>query len=315
MNNPLVSVITPTFNRRRTIERVWDSLQVQSYSKFEWIVVDDGSTDDTEKYIRSIDDSRIVYQKQFENRGQNFARNRGVEKASGEYIVFLDSDDEIIPEALDVMVRKWEDVGNSEIGVISFRCLDGRTGKIVGYLEEDNLELGYKDILCENKANGEFFSIIKNEVFNNNRFPEQLRCFEGLFWTRIAKNWKTLYVDTVLRIYHKDAHDRISSIQNVFKSARDLAFGYRTLYEEHTGVFGEYCEGKLGKYRCLSALYYAISGDKKNAFDQLKKSFRYKGDIALKVVLLLLILLGKRVTRTLFRARSWMLGKIEQYTR
>lgn len=92
-----VSVIIPTYNRQNFIIESALSVINQTYKNFELIVVDDGSTDETEKkvtrLIKFYKDYRIIYKKFDENRGPAFARNRGAEIAKGEYIAFLDSDD------------------------------------------------------------------------------------------------------------------------------------------------------------------------------------------------------------------------------
>lgn len=97
---PLISVIIPTFNRASVLVRAIDSVLKQSYKNFELIVVDDGSTDET-KYLLSpyMDQGKLRYFKT-ENRGVSAARNFGVEKSQGEWLSFLDSDDEWLKEKL-----------------------------------------------------------------------------------------------------------------------------------------------------------------------------------------------------------------------
>lgn len=88
-----VSIITPTYNRRHLIGETVNSVLAQSFTDYELIIVDDGSSDGTEQFIKdNYDDPRIKYFFQ-ENKGQNFARNNGLRHAQGEYICFLDSDD------------------------------------------------------------------------------------------------------------------------------------------------------------------------------------------------------------------------------
>lgn len=91
---PLVSVIIPTYNRITTLPRAMDSVLNQTYGNLELIVVDDGSTDGTQEYVRGVSDKRVRYVKGDGNRGPAAARNLGVKLARGEYIAFQDSDDE-----------------------------------------------------------------------------------------------------------------------------------------------------------------------------------------------------------------------------
>jgi glycosyltransferase involved in cell wall biosynthesis len=98
----LVSVILPTYNRKETIQAAIASVQRQTFSDWELIVVDDGSTDDTAALIEGSD-PRLVLIRQ-KNRGVNAARNAGLRRARGEYIAFLDSDDEWLPHHLELSV-------------------------------------------------------------------------------------------------------------------------------------------------------------------------------------------------------------------
>jgi hypothetical protein len=100
---PLVSIVMPTYNRADTIQRAIASIRAQSWSDWELIVVDDGSTDDTTSRLAGLD-SRIRLLRQ-ENQGVTAARNTGLAAVKGELIAFLDSDDEWLPHHLDLIWR------------------------------------------------------------------------------------------------------------------------------------------------------------------------------------------------------------------
>lgn len=108
--DPFISVIIPTFNRARQVHSALGSVLAQTYRNFEVIVVDDGSTDETEKVVASLIENqsrsgiqvRYVHQ---HNQGQSAARNRGAEEAGGEWIAFLDSDDLWLPRKLERQVE------------------------------------------------------------------------------------------------------------------------------------------------------------------------------------------------------------------
>ncbi len=101
---PLVSVVIPVYNRENTILRAINSVLRQTYTNIEIIVVDDCSTDSTIDRIKSCEDDRLKLLCLSENRGANYARNRGIEKAKGDFIAFQDSDDEWFPEKLDIQI-------------------------------------------------------------------------------------------------------------------------------------------------------------------------------------------------------------------
>lgn len=102
------SVVIPSFNRAYCLSRAIESVLEQSFSNFELIVVDDGSTDETEELVSSyLVDSRVRYFKT-ENQGVSRARNFGVEQARGEYLAFLDSDDQWLPNKLQLQMSFLE---------------------------------------------------------------------------------------------------------------------------------------------------------------------------------------------------------------
>ena len=97
--NSLVIPIIPTYNRAAVLDRAIDSALDQTYEDME-VIVDDGSTDNTESVVRAFDDDRLRYVYQ-ENAGANAALNRGIRLASGKYVSFFDSDDELHPEHVE----------------------------------------------------------------------------------------------------------------------------------------------------------------------------------------------------------------------
>ena len=104
---PTVSVIIPTYNRAHLIGRAIKSVLNQTYKDFELIIVDDSSTDNTEDIVRKYQkkDERIKYILHKKNRGGSVARNTGIKSSKGEYIAFLDSDDEWLCEKLEKQIR------------------------------------------------------------------------------------------------------------------------------------------------------------------------------------------------------------------
>lgn len=119
-----ISIITPTYNRAKLLERCYRSLCIQCFDEMEWIVIDDGSTDDTEQVVSSfLLEQKIsiqyIYQ---ENAGKHIAHNTGVEAASGELTVCLDSDDFFPQNALKWVWDLWENISNQNfIGIIGKR--------------------------------------------------------------------------------------------------------------------------------------------------------------------------------------------------
>ncbi len=149
---PKVSVITPTYNRASLIGQTIESVLHQTYQNFEFIIIDDGSTDNTEEVVNRYQDPRIVFVKQQSNGGAPAARNAGIKIACGQYIAFIDSDDLWLPTKLAVQVRyldthpefgvAYSDFYRFEYGADGKRkkwCFGvrGATGNIFAQLYED----------------------------------------------------------------------------------------------------------------------------------------------------------------------------------
>ena len=101
IQNPLVSIIIPTFNRGYILPRAIKSALSQTYQNIELIIIDDGSTDNTEEIVKDFSDPRIQYIRYSENKGRPAARNKGIKKSKGDFFAFLDSDDEYPPEKIE----------------------------------------------------------------------------------------------------------------------------------------------------------------------------------------------------------------------
>lgn len=101
MREPKFSIIIPTFNRKEMLQRAVQSVLVQEYKNWELVIVDDGSTDGTIDIVKQYDHEAIFYKYQ-KNQGRSSARNVGLEMTTGTYICFLDSDDELLPNYLNV---------------------------------------------------------------------------------------------------------------------------------------------------------------------------------------------------------------------
>ena len=106
----LVSVIIPTYNRAHLIKRSAESVLNQTYTNLELIIVDDGSTDDTEEVVKTLNDNRVTYIKQ-PNQGACAARNNGIDHAKGEFIAFQDSDDVWHEDKLEKQIKCLKETG------------------------------------------------------------------------------------------------------------------------------------------------------------------------------------------------------------
>ena len=125
MANPLVSVVIPSFNSGDYILEAIESVAQQTYLRVEVIVVDDGSTDDTVKKLRSLIETGKIHYTFQSNQGLAAARNTGIELAKGEYLQFLDADDLISPTKIEKQVQRLENSLEPAVCGSDFRCFEG----------------------------------------------------------------------------------------------------------------------------------------------------------------------------------------------
>jgi glycosyltransferase involved in cell wall biosynthesis len=127
-NSPLVSVILPTYNREKYLQRSIGSVLSQTYSNWELIIWDDGSTDGTKEIVRSYNNPKIRYFFD-KNRGANFARNSAIQNSDGKYIAFLDSDDEWVKEKLSEQAEVMKTFPEIDVLFSDFMNINNTTHK------------------------------------------------------------------------------------------------------------------------------------------------------------------------------------------
>lgn len=113
-NEPLVSVIMPVFNRQDVVLEAINSVLTQSYKNIELVIIDDCSTDNSVKVIKSVNDSRITLLQNKENKGCSYSRNYGVQHSHGDYIFYLDSDNTWDPRYIKVMMGAFKHIFDSQ---------------------------------------------------------------------------------------------------------------------------------------------------------------------------------------------------------
>ncbi|PCR89642.1 glycosyltransferase family 2 protein [Natrinema ejinorense] len=231
-----VSVIIPTYNRAATLPIAIDSALEQTVDDLEVVVVDDGSTDDTDSVLAAYDDPRVRPVVHATNRGANVARNTGLEYARGEYVAFLDSDDEWHPEKLERQLAALEDRSSDWVGTYcdSAYDLSGTTGRLRSTAaavlargddeptREGNEEL-IGEILADNVQPGAGSTLlVRTEVARDaGGFDEDLDRFQDPeFCLRVLEQGKLAYVDEVLVRREDTGHPSAAVVANASERYR-----------------------------------------------------------------------------------------------
>lgn len=167
---PLISIIIPTFNRRAFIGATLDSILAQTYTNWECIVIDDGSTDETEALVMeyALKDVRISYVKRPDAlpKGANACRNYGFELSKGDYINWFDSDDMMMPEKLELQLKSLQTGKEAPFCVCQSLWFD----------KEKNISLGLR----------------AKAISSENRFEDYI--LQNIFWLTTAPLWRRHFI-------------------------------------------------------------------------------------------------------------------------
>jgi glycosyltransferase involved in cell wall biosynthesis len=202
---PKISVIIPTYNRAHVLKRAIDSVLNQTFSDFEIIVVDDGSTDDTQKLLKQYDDKLKVITT--ENRGVSAARNIAIKDAKGKYIAGLDSDDYWHKRKLERQIEALE--SRPDIKIIYTNEIWIRNGKRVNQCKQHQKYSGhiYKKCLplCIISPSS---VVMERSIFDDiGLFDEDLpACEDYDLWLRVASKYEVFFLDEEL-IYKTGGHE------------------------------------------------------------------------------------------------------------
>lgn len=202
----LITIFTPTYNRAHLLPHLYESIVAQTFSDFEWIIVDDGSVDDTAQVIQSFIAENKLTIRYFHqsNSGKHVAINKGVCEAQGELFFIADSDDTLPCEALQIVADAYkktiekEDVG----GVVGFDATpDGQI--IGGGMAQDELYATTQEAHFKYALRGDMKEVFRTQVLREFPFPKIIGerfCPEALVWGRIAQKYKMLFVHQIIYI-------------------------------------------------------------------------------------------------------------------
>lgn len=255
---PMVSVIIPTYNRAKTIARTINSVLSQTYDNFEIIIVEDGSTDETISLLKQFTDNRIRVIFHDVNKGVTAAKNTGLNDIRGEWFTILDSDDEIIPEALEEMMRIPLEIDKT-VNAITCNCIDTGTSELSGKGLAADQSVDFKFLISQ--CTGEYWGLTKTDLLLTDRFNERLGGFESTLWMKINERANRYYVHKGLRIFHTEGNDRVSKIP---QSIEKISKHYQVLSEEshYLGILKRYLPDQFAS-DCLLAVLYLIADNKK----------------------------------------------------
>jgi len=177
MNKPLISVVIPLYNKEKTIVSTLQSVLQQKGCEYEVVVVDDGSIDKSIEQVSTIQDDRVRFFSK-PNGGPGSARNEGAKMAQGEWIVFLDADDELLPDALSVFAHAISSHENVDIFDANKYIIMGDNKTLAYHPLEGNVKNPLKACFFSKILPGNGSSAFRRSFFLEHSYDERIRRFE-----------------------------------------------------------------------------------------------------------------------------------------
>lgn len=205
---PTFSVICATYNRASLLPRAVESVQAQSFGNWELIIVDDGSSDGTSSLIQAyLADSRIKYIANETNRGVGHCRNIGIRESRSRWVVLLDSDNALLPTALEcanIRIEEYPEVRMHKFCVRTFEGAD-----MGGAVTESTIIDGFA--FLKDRFIGEYHSVTDCSCLIEHPFFESVNGGEGVIWKLIAMDIGSIaYHPDVTQLYDCGGEDRLS---------------------------------------------------------------------------------------------------------
>ena len=311
---PRVSIVTPSYNRGHVLPRLWASLQRQTESRFQWIVIDDGSTDNTEAWVKGLADKRIIYRRQ-QNQGANAARNLGMKFITADYVTFIDSDDEFYARTSLAEMLAEITKAPKDIGIVAFTLVDihGRDSfaKIAGRRQV----VDYVGMACRQypqyQAGTHYTSIIRTSISNIAPFPPY-QGFEELRHLILARHTKTMLVFKPVQIYHislGDAEaDNMSAVRGFLGRVSDLRAARQKFIAQHKSTWLTHCPCIYANNYTQLALYQLLLGETATCLASLRQAVIYGNwRVRIKALLLGMALPLPRFLRRRLFMLAWRL--------
>ncbi len=298
--NPLVSVVIPTYKRPGMLGRAIDSVLNQTYDNIEIIVVDDNDEDseyrkETEEFMEKYTDvDKLVYMKHKENKGGGLARNTGIENSRGEYIAFLDDDDEFLPKKIELQVDAFLNSDVNNLGLV-YCGIEIR--------DENNNFKNHKGINAENQPLERH--LIENiapcpTIFTTKKLLDEINGFNDLnsgqeydlILRILEKKKKVKYIDKYLVIVYEHGNERITNSKNFLNEIMRI-------YEQKK-LFFKYVDDNIVeeiKYEHLRSLteFYLSKGEKKKGFKLFIELLSVKKFKTRNLIIGFKLLIGRKI--------------------
>lgn len=257
--NFLFTIFTPVYNGEKTIHRVFSSLKESKYRYFEWIVINDGSTDRSDEIIKEFIqavDWDITYLSEKQNQGKHISWNHAAQIAKGEVFITLDCDDSFVPEALGFLNDKWNEYYDDEsVYGIDTLCMNPENGEISGtYFPSDGIKSCYDELYNRYGVRGEKWNSFRTTYMKQFPFPE-IPCnyyTECYLLYSLGEKYHTVSFNKVLRHYFQEV-DSLMHLRRIKISHLYMVIHYQRWHLKKMG-FHLLSSNPKEFYRCAHEL-------------------------------------------------------------
>ncbi|NCD01144.1 glycosyltransferase family 2 protein [bacterium] len=281
---PLISVIIPTYNRAHFLPRAINSVLNQTYKNFELIIVDDGSTDETRKIIKKFlkKDLRIKYIYQKNSGGPSKPKNTGIQICKGEYIAFLDSDDEWFANKLEKQIKKYiKNNKNNNIGIVGCGAIriNTKNKKTKKVIPPRYVKIKSSKVLNKTIPHSCSSVMIKKSVFKKiGLFDNNIKTADDYeIYIRISRRYNFLFIREPLFNYyiHEDNISKPNSEidEEKIKEKQQIIKKHKKIFSKYPRAYSNEFK-KIGTFKMLTKDYknakkYFIKSIKINPFSRV----------------------------------------------
>lgn len=309
---PKISIIMPVYNRENLVSRAIDSCLNQDYKDFEVVVVDDCSTDNSCTVINGYLDKRVRLVKHAENKGSGIAYQTGVSNSIGEWFLFLDSDDELVPGVLKIVNRLTVNVSN-DIGRIGF-MYKYATGGSSPEPEINNEILDkskYIKWLATDKKRSDILYCFRKECFESIEWPKSSG-LESLLHLDFTDKYKTQLHNIFGAIVHLDANNRLTMLDSarLLKFAPEYAQSCKLILQRHGESIKNTSKKLFLKYLRWYGIYEMLSFNRKIGFKMMLKCIISNPFDLLNWILLIVGGISPRILARLIPIGKYILKRV-----
>lgn len=204
---PMVTVLTPTYNRVNTLRRLMNSLCMQTQKNFQWLVIDDGSSDGTEEFFKEIGNKLLPFEWEYhkkENGGKHTALNYSHPYIKGEIVLILDSDDYLTKTAIETLEIEWPKYRDrQDICGMSYFKGESEDMHLSINNPQDFFIADHIHYRVNQSIKGDHCEIIRTDILKNNPFPvykDEKFMAESWLWNRVGMSYKTVYRNKTIYI-------------------------------------------------------------------------------------------------------------------